>query len=121
MKKPVVKKAQMGKSVKPSADSTEYFKNQYEKWRKSAKEVKGDDFVSNSIKSNLLKGALKNYDASTRQKKKGKPGYDEHGYSTFKPKSPSQQISEGMKTKKKNGGIIKAKKNNHDRQEKLDR
>ena len=108
MKKPVVKKAQMGKSVKPTADSTEYFGKKRDEYSKMSKELskKGNDIGADLTRFIASKAAKDHM----RQSLKGKPGYDKNGYSTFKPKSPSQQISEGMKTKKKNGGMIKTKK-----------
>jgi hypothetical protein len=109
IKKPVLKKAQMGKSVKPTADSTDYFKKRMDEDYESAART------MNYPKENAqaFKRAKQSTDSYFRQKDKGKPGYDANGYplNKFKPKSPSQQISEGMKTKKKNGGIIKAKNN----------
>jgi hypothetical protein len=99
MKKPVVKKAQMGKSVKPTADSTEYFGKKRDSYMKLSEEQlkkgKGED----SALSIFI--ARRAGDNAYRQSKKGKPGYNEHGYSTFKPKSPKQQISENVKAKKK--------------------
>lgn len=111
MKKPVVKKAQMGKSVKASADSTDYF------GKKATKDVsEADKILSNEGYSKEYRKAydtqMKSLQSLRRQSKKGKPGYDENGFpiNKFKPKSPQQQISEGMKKKMKSGGVVKAKK-----------
>ena len=113
-----IKKAQVGRSVKASVDSTDYFdkkKNEmFEFASKSIKEGKKSSGISRDASYAVASGAqkigMKALDDKIRQSKKGKPGYDEHGRSTFKPKSPKQQISEGVKKKMKSGGAIKTKK-----------
>jgi hypothetical protein len=123
MKKPVLKKAQTGKSIKPTADSTDYFRKERDmEYRDADKAIAraknksssiGAQFADYSYAESRISAARKADKSADRQFRKGKPGYDANGYplNKFKPKSPSQQISEGMKTKKKNGGIIKAKNN----------
>lgn len=109
MKKPI-KKAQAGKSVKATADSTDYFRKIYESHSKQA-ETSAKYGLKDASERNrsIAKKALKD---EVRQKVKGKPGYDESGYplNKFKPKSPKQQISEGVKKKMKSGGVVKSKK-----------
>lgn len=102
-----IKKAQLGKSVKASADSTDFYTKHRDSWAKRyEKAVKNRDYED----AELSKSIERRYgDDVYRQSKKGVPGYDEHGRSTFKPKSPKQQISEGVKKKMKSGGAIKAK------------
>jgi hypothetical protein len=112
-----IKKAQLGRSVKPSADSTDYFgKKSNEMFGYASKAIAEGKKLSGlskdasyAVASGAQKLGMKALDDKIRQSKKGKPGYDEHGRSTFKPKSPKQQISEGVKKKMKSGGTIKAK------------
>lgn len=107
MKKPI-KKAQAGRSVKASTDSTEYFGKKRDQYSKMSKELSKK---GNEVGADLARSVASSYSKDQgRQLKKGKPGYDEHGRSTFKPKSPKQQISEGVKKKMKSGGAVKAKK-----------
>ena len=85
MKKPIIKKAQTGKSVKPTADSTDYF------YKKSIKDInygtkvmkdKGyfkDGKVNDETKKALDLGD-KSLESLKRQAKKGKPGYDANGF-----------------------------------------
>lgn len=106
MKKSPIKKAQAGKSVKASADSSEFFNKQRDSFMKKSKEQlkKGDE---DGAEINLL--ISRRYgDHSYRQSKKGKPGYSEHGYSKFKPESPKQQIEKAMKKKMQAGGVVKS-------------
>ena len=107
MKKPI-KKAQVGRSVKTTADSTEYF----------AKDASGKKDIAkmfskySPLEIEFRRAGEKSQASAERQKLKGKPGYDENGYplNKFRPKSPKQQISEGVKKKMKSGGSVKAKK-----------
>jgi hypothetical protein len=90
MKKPVVKKAQMGKSVKPTADSTAYYKKvESDAYESAARNMNSPKYSEQAFKRAGQAG--KDVD---RQSKKGKPGYDANGFPL----------------KKKNGGMIKAKK-----------
>lgn len=101
-----LKKAQAGRSVKASADSSEFFNKQRDSFMKKSKEQlkKGDQ---DGAEINLL--ISRRYgDHSYRQSKKGKPGYSEHGYSKFKPESPKQQIEKAMKKKMQAGGVVKS-------------
>lgn len=89
MKKSVVKKAQMGKSIKPTADSTKYFTNKLLSSMDMAMRSTGE------LKSTFNKKTDEAAKNLSRQSKKGKPGYDANGFPL---------------KKKKNGGMIKAKK-----------
>lgn len=120
VKKPMIKKAQSGKSVKPTADSTAYFRKQrdmeYADADKAfARSEKDKSPYSSRLYGDYIKSrriAAREADRNAdRQFFKGKPGYDENGFpiNKFKPKSPQQQISEGVKKKMKSGGTIKAK------------
>ena len=88
-----------GKPTTTSLLVAEYFGKKRDSYMKLSEEQlkkgKGED----SALSIFI--ARRAGDNAYRQSKKGKPGYNEHGYSTFKPKSPKQQISEGVKAKKK--------------------
>ena len=98
MKKPIIKKAQTGKSVKPTADSTDYF------YKKSIKDInygtkvmkdKGyfkDGKVNDETKKALDLGD-KSLESLKRQAKKGKPGYDANGFP--------------LKKKMQAGGVVK--------------
>jgi hypothetical protein len=88
MKKSIVKKAQMGKSVKPTADSTKYYTNKMLSNMDMAMRSTGE------LKSRFNKKTDEASKSLSRQSKKGKPGYDANGFPL----------------KKKNGGMIKAKK-----------
>jgi len=121
MKKPMIKKAQTGKSVKPTADSTDYF------YKKSIKDInygtkvmkdKGyfkDGKVNDETKKALDLGD-KSLESLKRQSKKGKPGYDANGFPLNKPKSkvkfnpesPKQQIAKGVGKKMQAGGVVKS-------------
>ena len=109
MKKSVVKKAQMGKSVKPTADSTAYYdkqaKTEFANWKKERATTNKEIAYNKKLTSQQLenmqskekayyKKANEAQDNSLRQSRKGKPGYDANGFPL----------------KKKNGGMIKAKK-----------
>jgi hypothetical protein len=117
MKKPIIKKAQTGKSVKPTADSTDYFNKKKDRMFKDASDAvaagKKSSGVERSVEFNYAKNAMKRgnkaLDDAIRQGKKGKPGYDENGYplNKFKPESPKQQIEKGMKKKMQAGGVVK--------------
>jgi hypothetical protein len=89
-----VKKAQKGKTIKPTADSTLYFKNQEKSFRQLAKSEKGDNEVSKFNKRFFENEAGKSVSSQLRQYHKGKPGYDKDGFPIKKNKS---------------GGVTKAK------------
>jgi hypothetical protein len=94
MKKPIIKKAQTGKSVKPTADSTTYFDKKVTKDANNAnKLLKEKGFFSDETKK-----AFSEQDKSTqsllRQYKKGKPGYDANGFP--------------LKKKMQAGGVVKS-------------
>lgn len=112
--KPAAKKvkAQAGKSVKPTADSTAYFRKQRDMeyadadkaFARSEKDkspyssrLYGDYIKSRGV---AAKKAQKNVD---RQFFKGKSGYDENGFpiykNKFKSESPKEQIDKGLKKK----------------------
>ena len=101
-----LKKAQAGKSVKASADSTAYFNKQRDSFAKRYEEaVKNRDYEEAEL-TKFLERRYGNH--AYRQSKKGKPGYSEHGYSKFKPESPKQQIEKAMKKKMQAGGVVKS-------------
>lgn len=89
MAKKVLKKAQVGKIVKPTKDSTKYYKDLYD-----ANIVVGASKKDAKSMSRYIEGATKAYDNLNRQYKKGKPGYDANGFPI----------------KKKMGGSVKSKK-----------
>ena len=118
MKKPIIKKAQTGKSVKPTADSTAYFRKQrdmeYADADKAiARSEKDKSPYSSRLYGDYIKSrgiAARNADRNAdRQLLKGMSGYDENGYplNKFKPESPKQQIAKGMKKKMQAGGVVK--------------
>lgn len=93
VKKPV-KKAQMGTSMKASADSTKYFNEQANKRMARMNQIQGEyakNFPGVSVSSDdeykgLSKGMLKNLADRNRQANKGKPGFDKDGYPLKKQK-----------------------------------
>jgi hypothetical protein len=107
MKKPIIKKAQTGKSVKPTADSTDYF------YKKSIKDInygtkvmkdKGyfkDGKVNDETKKALDLGD-KSLESLKRQAKKGKPGYDANGF----PLKKKMQAGGVVKTQPKRVGPV---------------
>jgi hypothetical protein len=99
MKKSVVKKAQMGKSVKPTADSTKYFSKKAAENKEMSKSFPKYSVLEIEFRHKGDKAQA----SADRQKMKGKPGHDADGYplTKFRPKSPKQQISQGVKSKKK--------------------
>jgi len=115
MKKPIIKKAQTGKSVKPTADSTAYFRKQrdmeYADAEKNIAMSKKDksSYDYRDYTNARIEAARKADRDAFRQSFKGKPGYDENGYplNKFKPESPKQQIEKGMKKKMQAGGVVK--------------
>ena len=98
VKKVVVKKsltkAQAGKIVKPTADSTLFYnKEQQNEFKTQANLVKKSKGTGNSLdsiyKSKPFVESLKKQEIAKanqiRQKFKGKPGYDKNGYPIKKP------------------------------------
>lgn len=110
MKKSSIKKAQAGKSVKPTADSTDYFKSKSERDFKHAKTAA--EYGARNISDEYMKKSSKAALDASRQKLKGKSGFDENGFpiykNKFKPESPKQQIEKGMKKKMQAGGVVKS-------------
>jgi hypothetical protein len=105
MKKPIIKKAQTGKSVKPTADSTTYFDKKVTKDANNAnKLLKEKGFFNDETKK-----AFSEQDKSTqsllRQYKKGKPGYDANGF----PLKKKMQAGGVVKTQPKRLGPIDPK------------
>lgn len=101
-----IKKAQKGKTIKPTADSTAYFKNQEKSFRQLAKSEKGDSELSKFNKRFFENEAGKSVSSQLRQYRKGKPGYDKDGFPIKKQKSggktPAWTRSEGKDPK---GGL----------------
>jgi len=103
MKKKVLKKAQKGMSVKPTADSTLFYHNKVrDEFVKQAEAVRNTRNTGISLddvyKSKPFVESKKRQEAAQanqiRQKFKGKPGYDANGFPI----------------KKKTGGVVKSKK-----------
>lgn len=96
MKKSPIKKAQTGKSVKPTADSTIYFAKKFSKdVDNSNKSLKEKGFFSDETKK-AFSNQDKTYESLMRQSKKGKPGYDQNGFP--------------LKKKMQAGGVVKSAK-----------
>jgi hypothetical protein len=89
-----IKKAQKGKTIKPTADSTAYFKNQEKSFRQLSKSEKGDSELSKFNKRFFENEAGKSVSSQLRQYRKGKPGYDKDGFPIKKQRA---------------GGVTKAK------------
>lgn len=106
-----LKKAQAGRSVKPTADSTDSYKKEIKSYGDLIKKESNTPMgKSNSnVHRQKISEASNNLN---RQKLKGKPGYDENGFpiykNKFKPESPKQQIEKGMKKKMQAGGVVKS-------------
>ena len=83
-------KAQAGKIVKPTADSTVYYTNKANNLFKQSNTLlnkpyplqpSNDNLTTRSKKSKkLTTEAFKAIDNSLRQSRKGKPGYDKNGF-----------------------------------------
>ena len=121
MKKSPIKKAQTGKSVKPTADSTAYFTKKATKdINYGTKVMKEKGYFKDGKVNDETKKALdlgdKSLESLYRQAKKGKPGYDANGFpvnkpkskAKFNPESPQQQIAKGVKKKMQAGGVVKS-------------
>ena len=78
MVKKALPKAQDGISVKPTADSTAFYKRASESFMRLANDEskKGND---GTVKK-LVKLAKSSFEDQKRQSKKGKPGYDKNGF-----------------------------------------
>ena len=93
-KKATMKKAQMGISQKPTADSTKYFNEQANFRMKRLSQIQdeyskkypGESVGSDTEYKTVSKGLLKNLEDRNRQANKGKPGYDANGYPLKKQK-----------------------------------
>lgn len=81
-----IKKAQKGETIKPTADSTAYFKNKEKSFRQLSKSEKGDNEVSKFNKSFFENEAGKAVSSQVRQSHKGAPGYDKNGFPIKKAK-----------------------------------
>jgi len=81
------KKAQKGKSVKPTADSSAYYKNQENIFKQLSKSEKGNSEVAKFNKDFFDRSAGKAVSDQVRQYHKGKPGYDANGFPIKKQKS----------------------------------
>lgn len=101
-------KAQTGKVVKPTADSTEYFK----------KDIKAyDQLIKNSPNTPMgitdkylwMDVRSRTYDKLKRQSLKGKPGYDKNGF-PIKSATPTKTSVAKVATKGIMSGINAAKK-----------
>ena len=86
-----IKKAQFGKIVKPTSDSTSYYGNLSDKKFNEGKSFVGKD--NKKAAKSFTEGASA-YAAKLRQSNKGKPGYDANGFPL---------------KKNKNGGVIETK------------
>jgi hypothetical protein len=89
-----IKKAQTGKEVKATPDSSAYYKNQENIFNQLAKSEKGNTKVANFNREYFKGQAAKAISDQLRQLHKGKPGYDANGNPIKKQKS---------------GGVTKAK------------
>lgn len=94
-------KAQGGKSVKPTADSTDYFyKKSIKDINNSTKVMKEKGYFKDGKVNDETKKAFdlgdKSLESLKRQSKKGKPGYDANGFPLKK-----------MLTKMQAGGVVK--------------
>jgi hypothetical protein len=106
MAKKILKKAQKGTTVKPTRDSTAYYRNQ------AIKATSEQDF---DLQRGDIKSYKKNLDrekaakaAQARQANKGKPGYDKNGFPL--PKMQSGAKGAVKLAPKKKGGSIQKKK-----------
>jgi hypothetical protein len=90
MVKKVLPKAQDGKTVKPTADSTTYYTNKSNNLLKQSNvllnkpyplQPSNDNVTTRSKKyKELTTKAFKAQDNSLRQSRKGKPGFDKNGF-----------------------------------------
>ena len=90
MVKKALPKAQKGISVKPTADSTDYYTNKSNKLFKQSTDLlnkpyplqpNNDNITTRSKKANQLStAAFKAQNDALRQSRKGKPGYDKNGF-----------------------------------------
>lgn len=106
MAKKILKKAQKGATVKPTADSTAYYRNRMISRVPSGYEA----LESGDLKkyNQYVKVQEKDIDNRNRQANKGKAGYDKNGFPIPKIKSASKTTSKlGVK---KTGGMVKSKK-----------
>ena len=95
VKKPLPK-AQLGKIVKPTADSTAYYTNKSNNLFNQSNvllnkpyplQPSNDNITTRSKKANQLSAAaIKAQNDALRQSKKGKPGYDKNGFPIKKKK-----------------------------------
>ena len=89
-------KAQKGITVKPTADSTAYYKRASESFMRLAnsENKKGNEALANK----LVKLAKSSFDDQQRQSKKGKPGYDKNGFPIKKSKGGIAKMAKGGST-----------------------
>lgn len=74
----IKKKAQKGTSIKPTADSTNYYLKKGEKNYGSF--INSLEEKNNKKSTTYKRAADKAFDNAARQSKKGKPGYDANGF-----------------------------------------
>jgi hypothetical protein len=87
-----IKKAQTGKSVKPTADSSAYYKKEMmDNYEAAARNMNSPKYSESAFKR-----AKQSSSDLDRQSKKGKPGYDANGFP--------------LKKQKMGGKTVKAKK-----------
>ena len=118
MKKSPIKKAETGKSVKPTTDSTAYFDKKATKDANNANKLLKEKGFFNDETKKAFSEQDKSIGSLLRQYKKGKPGYDANGFpvnkpkpkAKFNPESPQQQIAKGVKKKMQAGGVVKPAK-----------
>ena len=97
MAKKTLKKYQAKNSeVKPTADSTAYYKNQEKIYRDLSNSYKGDTEVSKFNKGYFARLAGKAVSDQLRQSHKGQPGFDENG----KPVTAMDILQKMYSTKK---------------------
>ena len=80
MAKQKTKKAQVGTTIKPTADSTAYFKGEEKIYNQLSNSEKGDNEVSKFNKSFFRNKASEAASNQLRQFHKGVKGYDANGY-----------------------------------------
>jgi hypothetical protein len=106
MAKKILKKAQKGTTVKPTRDSTGYYRNQA--IRATSEQDFAANFGNKTAYSKAVKAEAKANENKARQANKGKPGYDKNGFPLPKIQSGTKGV--GKLAAKKNGGSIKRKK-----------
>jgi len=85
--KKTVKKAQPGKKVKPTADSTAYFTKKATRDVQDATKIIREKGPSSKEYGEAFTKEMQSLKSIRRQSKKGKPGYDANGFPINKQKS----------------------------------